>query len=102
MTNLFLASLIHPLQSVVRRCSVTKRCFEKFRKIHRKAPVLGSLFNKVAGLRPEAFTVYLRVTAAVHPLTQARENLNIGFISLQNLSPISMTSAILVTSTTLI
>ena len=29
-----------------------KRCSKKFRKIHRKTPVSGSLFNKVEGLRP--------------------------------------------------
>ena len=32
-----------------RRCSIEKRVFLK---IHRKAPVTESLFNKVAGLRP--------------------------------------------------
>ena len=29
-----------------------KRCSKKLRKFHRKATVLESLFNKVAGLRP--------------------------------------------------
>ena len=28
-----------------------KRCSEKYHKIHRKAPVPESLFNKIAGLR---------------------------------------------------
>ena len=34
------------------RCSVKKRCSLKFCNIHSKTPVLESLFNKVAGLRP--------------------------------------------------
>ena len=29
-----------------------KMCFERFRKFHRKTPVMESLFNKVAGLTP--------------------------------------------------
>ena len=33
------------------RCSVKKKCSKKFGKFHRKAPILESLFNKVAGLR---------------------------------------------------
>ena len=35
-----------------RRGSVKKGCFEKFCNIHRKTPVLESLFNKVVDLRP--------------------------------------------------
>ena len=37
-------------EAVVQRCSV-KRCSWKLRKIYRKAPLPGSLFNKVVGLR---------------------------------------------------
>ena len=33
------------------RCSVKRVFLKKFRNIHRKTPVLKSLFNKVAGLR---------------------------------------------------
>ena len=38
------------------------RCSSKFRKFHRKTPVLESLFNKVAGRprRTPFFTEYLR------------------------------------------
>ena len=32
--------------------AVVCRCSSNFRKFHREAPVLESLFNKVAGLRP--------------------------------------------------
>ena len=49
-----LADLV-PRNPVIRschdRCFVKKRCAKKFRKIHRKTPVLVSLFNKVAGLQ---------------------------------------------------
>ena len=34
-----------------RRCSIKKSCSKKFRNIHRKTPVLESLFNKVAELK---------------------------------------------------
>ena len=34
------------------RCSVKKKCSKKFRKFHRKTPVLESLFNKITGLTP--------------------------------------------------
>ena len=37
-------------EAVVRRCSV-KKVFSKFSHIHRKTPVLESLFNKFAGLQ---------------------------------------------------
>ena len=37
------------LEAVVRRCSV-KKGSNKFRKIHRKAPALGSLFIRVTDL----------------------------------------------------
>ena len=36
-------------EAAVRRCS--SKCSEKFRNIHRKITVLGSLFNKVARLK---------------------------------------------------
>ena len=35
--------------------AVTRRCSEKFRKIHRKTPVSESFFNKVQGLTPSNF-----------------------------------------------
>ena len=38
------------LEAVVRRCSVKKGSY-KFRKIHRKAPALGSLFIRVTDLK---------------------------------------------------
>ena len=37
---------------VVKWSFLWKRCSEKLCKIHRKRPVLESLFNKVVGLRP--------------------------------------------------
>ena len=37
-----------------RRCSV-KRCSQKFCKIHRKTPVPGLFFNKVAGLSQQLY-----------------------------------------------
>ena len=43
--------LVHT-RSSHRRCSVKKKCSENFRKFYRKTPVLESLFNKFAGVRP--------------------------------------------------
>ena len=37
-------------------CSVKKGDLKKFRKFHRKTPVLESLFNKVAALQAYNFT----------------------------------------------
>ena len=36
-------------RSIHQRCSIKKSCSQKCRNIHRKTPVLESLFNKVAG-----------------------------------------------------
>ena len=46
--NLYIS--IAKTRSSHRRCSL-KKMFQKFRKLHRKTPVLESLFNKVAGLK---------------------------------------------------
>ena len=42
-------------EAVVQRCSVKKLVLE-FHKVHRKTPVPESLFNKIAGLRPDNLT----------------------------------------------
>ena len=46
--------LLHfiPLQNQPFADVLQNRCFYKFCNIHRKTPVLESLFNKFAGLRP--------------------------------------------------
>ena len=46
-----------PIYFAVFQCSVAKgvlhkRCSERFRKVHKKTPVLESLFNKIFALRP--------------------------------------------------
>ena len=44
----------HTLSNLWRKSfadALQNRCYEKFRKFHRKLPVLESLFNKVAGLQ---------------------------------------------------
>ena len=38
-----------------RKCSEKKDVLKKFNKLHRKIPVLESLFNTVAGLQPASF-----------------------------------------------
>ena len=44
--------LVTPLQKQPSEVFYEKRCSSKFHKVHRKAPVPGLLFNKVADLRP--------------------------------------------------
>ena len=41
------------LRSIRPEVFCKKRCSEKIRNVHRKTPVLESLFNKIADLRPE-------------------------------------------------
>ena len=49
--------IILSLRSSHRRCSIENDVLKKFRKFHRKTPVLESLFNKVEGLKKDAPTL---------------------------------------------
>ena len=50
-TNVIGEVKIEFTEAVAQRCSV-KKMFLEISKVHRKTPMLESLFNKVAGLRP--------------------------------------------------
>ena len=73
-----------PLQKQPQEVFYDKNCSEKFRNIQRKAPVLESIFNKVAGLKVfKAFKTFVKPFEV--PQRNMKINIYVNFLFFERL-----------------